>query len=184
MDFDPPSRSHHLSSSDNDAENEADKMSLDDACSSSECPDEEEAVLDDELGDVTDEEDWASIGAAALRRAQGSLPLQMQQQPQQQQQQQHRQHGGGGRNTHLSARSYSKQDQDWGRGGGAGGAGGGPAKEALAKSMPGFGFQPAFSQLQPLQQQGQGQLWGGFGDMVEDSQEREAIEALVRLSSV
>lgn len=52
-------------------EHEADKMSLDgedgrEYCSSSEAPDE---MQDDEFdeGDVTDEEDWAQIGADALR---------------------------------------------------------------------------------------------------------------------
>lgn len=50
---------------------EADKMSLDledqGYCSSSEAP--EDASLDDDIGDgdVTDEEDWQQIGAAALR---------------------------------------------------------------------------------------------------------------------
>lgn len=52
-------------------EHEADKMSLDgddhEYCSSSEAPDEE--IPDEDWGeeDVTDEEDWAQIGAAALR---------------------------------------------------------------------------------------------------------------------
>lgn len=52
-------------------EDEADKMSLDEEgneyCSSSEAPDNE--IADDDWGeeDVTDEEDWAQIGADALR---------------------------------------------------------------------------------------------------------------------
>ena len=52
-------------------EHEADKMSLDgrddEYCSSSEAP--EDVYMDGDLGegDVTDEEDWAAIGAAALR---------------------------------------------------------------------------------------------------------------------
>jgi len=55
-------------------ENEADKMSLDgrdDGYASSET---QESLMDEDLGDgdVTDEEDWASIGAAALRAR--SLP--------------------------------------------------------------------------------------------------------------
>jgi hypothetical protein len=43
-------------------EHEADKMSLDgdESCSSSEAPDDA-AVLDEDIGDVTDEEDWANI---------------------------------------------------------------------------------------------------------------------------
>lgn len=46
-------------------ENEADKMSLDGSCSSSD-PQSEDEDMDD---DVTDEEDWAAVGAAALRAA-------------------------------------------------------------------------------------------------------------------
>ena len=55
-------------------EHEADKMSLDGvgSCSSSDSLDDD-PMLDDDYDDVTDEEDWASIGAAALR--QGSFPL-------------------------------------------------------------------------------------------------------------
>ena len=55
-------------------EHEADKMSLDgvDSCSSSDLP-EDDLATGHGFDDVTDEEDWASIGAAALR--QGSFPL-------------------------------------------------------------------------------------------------------------
>lgn len=51
-------------------ENEADKMSLDgdESCSSSEASDEDE-VMEDDPDDVTDDEDWAALGAAALRSA-------------------------------------------------------------------------------------------------------------------
>ena len=77
-----------------EAETEADKMSLDsppaslsssseeeESCSSSECPgDNEDGRVgtgrdgdgDEDVGDVTDEEDWARIGARALRM--GSAP--------------------------------------------------------------------------------------------------------------
>lgn len=54
-------------------DHEADKMSLDNdgSCSSSEAPEEEGPNVDDDgdMGDVTDEEDWAKIGAVALRQA-------------------------------------------------------------------------------------------------------------------
>ena len=40
-------------------------MSMSGSASCSEAP--EDAFLDDDAGEVTDEEDWASIGAAALR---------------------------------------------------------------------------------------------------------------------
>lgn len=54
-------------------EHEADQMSLDEdgSGSSLESP-ADTPVQEDDVGDVTDEEDWASIGAAALR--QGVLP--------------------------------------------------------------------------------------------------------------
>jgi hypothetical protein len=54
-------------------ENEADKMSLDGSASAScsEAPDDDLAMTDDPE-DVTDDEDWAAIGAAALRA--GSYP--------------------------------------------------------------------------------------------------------------
>ncbi len=127
-------------------EHEADKMSMDwsKSCSSSEAPDEG-PVLDEDLGDETDEEDWAGIGAAALR--QGFHPR-----------------SGGGRKN-LSAPVYSRE------------RGGGPALSTLAKSMPLTHNHPRpqgysiFSHLD------------GFS-VGSDSQEREAIEALVRLSSV
>ncbi|KAI9824138.1 MAG: DNA-binding proteins Bright/BRCAA1/RBP1 and proteins containing BRIGHT domain [Phylliscum demangeonii] len=49
---------------------EADKMSLDErSCSSSSEAMEEEATADDDPDDVTDDEDWAGMGAAALRQA-------------------------------------------------------------------------------------------------------------------
>jgi hypothetical protein len=95
-------------------EHEADKMSLDgdgrDYCSSSEAPDDA-AVPDDEWddGDVTDEEDWARIGAAALRAR--SL------------------NGGGGfiHSNHFAVHSKKQRPP----------ARGGPASSALAKSVPG-----------------------------------------------
>src|SRR5690606_7861509 len=51
------------------AENEADKMSLDGSASAScsEAPDDDMATRDDDPEDLTDDEDWAAIGAAALR---------------------------------------------------------------------------------------------------------------------
>jgi len=49
-------------------ENEADKMSLDESASAScsEAPDDD-VEMDDDPEDATDDEDWAAIGAAALR---------------------------------------------------------------------------------------------------------------------
>lgn len=136
-------------------EDEADKMSLDgdESCSSSEAPDDG-PILDEDVGDVTDEEDWAHIGAAALR--QGSYPTAT---------------SGGGRNhnnsqlsTHLFAKDRS---------------GGGPASSALAKSMP----MPSVYNSQQLQDYAGFSQMDGFG-IGSDLQEREAVEALLRLSSV
>ncbi|KAL4922706.1 putative Sin3 binding protein-domain-containing protein [Aspergillus aurantiobrunneus] len=116
-------------------EHEADKMSLDgidrDYCSSSPAPDDE--VQDEDWGeeDITDEEDWAQIGAAELRARSMN--------------------GGGG---FVNGRHPSQLH------------GGGPASSSLAKSAP---------RGVPIQQ---------LGFSVPDSQERAAVEALLRLGSI
>lgn len=58
-------------------ENEADKMSMDGSASAScsEAPDDDVAMNDDPE-DVTDDEDWAAVGAAALRAASYSTSAQ------------------------------------------------------------------------------------------------------------
>ncbi|KAI5465540.1 putative Sin3 binding protein-domain-containing protein [Mariannaea sp. PMI_226] len=62
----------HFSHDDQDdismEENEADRMSMDGSASAScsEAPDDD-AVMNDDPEDVTDDEDWAAVGAAALR---------------------------------------------------------------------------------------------------------------------
>ena len=93
-------------------EHEADKMSIDGAesCSSSEPP-EDDQIPEQGFDDVTDEEDWASIGAAALR--QGSFPLK----------------SGPGRPQ--PNRTFPPQFDPKSRG-----RGGGPPSSILAKSMP------------------------------------------------
>jgi hypothetical protein len=116
-------------------EHEADKMSLDgidrDYCSSSPAPDDE--IPDGDWGeeDITDEEDWAQIGAAELRARSMN--------------------GGGG---FVSGRHPPQLH------------GGGPASSSLAKSAP---------RATPIQQ---------LGFSVPDSQERAAVEALLRLGSM
>lgn len=52
-------------------ETEADKMSMDGSASAScsEAPDDDDVVMNDDPEDVTDDEDWATVGAAALRAA-------------------------------------------------------------------------------------------------------------------
>ncbi|CZR54387.1 related to STB3 SIN3 protein-binding protein [Phialocephala subalpina] len=124
-------------------ENEADKMSLDgdESCSSSEAPpDGEEMEMGDDPEDLTDDEDWAAVGAAALREASYS--------------------NSGPRRNFLSSGIYT--------GGSRGG--GGPSHSTLAKSVPMHIQRPNFD-------------FSAFG-MTSDSQEREAVEALLRLGSV
>ena len=117
-------------------ENEADKMSLDGdaSCSSSEAVPEDEPMEDDPE-DMTDDEDWAAVGAAALRAASYSA-------------------SGSGRNF-LTSRA-------------------GGTSLSLAKSVP---LRPS-----PHHQPNTFDL-SAFG-MTSDFQEREAIEALLRLGSV
>ena len=118
-------------------EHEADKMSLDGdaSCSSSEAPPEDE-IMDDDPDDMTDEEDWAALGASALRAASYSA-------------------SGPNRSFLASV-----------------GNGGGPSLSTLAKSAP-LG-NPQLSNNYDLL---------AFG-MTSDSQERDAIEALLKLGSV
>lgn len=146
------------------AGHEADNMSLDgdSSCSSSE-PADDTPVVEDDIGDVTDEEDWASIGAAALR--QGSFP---------------RGPGGG--------RAASRQPYPMHLDPKARRRGGGPPISMLAKSMPMSRAPVMRKNPQPPIAHDPGHCpaslvpEGDFGSS--DLQEREAIEALVRLSSV
>ena len=124
-------------------EDAADKMSLDgnESCSSSEAPEEEDEIMGDDPDDVTDDEDWAALGAAALRSASYSA---------------------SGPNSNLyPGRTHG---------------GGGPSLSTMAKSVP---LRPAF----PSTQQPKNLDFSAYG-MTSDSQEREAIEALLRLGSV
>ncbi|KAI1762496.1 putative Sin3 binding protein-domain-containing protein [Hypoxylon sp. FL1150] len=93
-------RSAAFSHDDRDAnmmENEADKMSLDSldgpaSASCSSAPDDEDMVMNDDPEDATDDEDWAAMGAAALRAASYSSPKEARQ--------------GAGTN-HLSSRVHN-----------------------------------------------------------------------------
>ncbi|KAH8673638.1 putative Sin3 binding protein-domain-containing protein [Xylariales sp. PMI_506] len=65
-------------------ENEADKMSLDSldgpaSASCSEAPDDDDMVMNDDPEDATDDEDWAAVGAAALRAGSYSSPAEARQ---------------------------------------------------------------------------------------------------------
>lgn len=142
---------------------EIDRMSLDDPCSSSEAPTdiEDEMLNGDDSEDMTDDEDWAAVGAAALRQHsyQGSAPL-----------------GSGsfgGRGGQLrvqhvytgGSRSYSYAGQ-----------GGGVGAEVRPKqpvSLLSFQKRPAPTPLSRSSLM-----------VVEDRQERDAVEALMRLGSV
>ena len=61
---------------DNMLEHEADKMSLDGSgsASCSEAPDGDDVAMNDDPEDLTDEEDWAAVGAAALRASSYQAP--------------------------------------------------------------------------------------------------------------
>lgn len=122
-------------------ENEADKMSLDGSCSSSEEETPEDEIMDDDPDDVTDDEDWAAVGAAALRANSYSA--------------------SGPRKSLLSSHLYNGGTR----------SGGGPSLTTLAKSVPMRTALPNNFDL------------SAYG-MTSDSQEREAIEALLRLGSV
>lgn len=98
--------------------------------------------MGDDPEDITDDEDWAAVGAAALRQASYSA-------------------SGTGRNF-LSTHVYTAGSR----------SGGGPSYSAMGKSLP-----------LSTQQVQHNFDYSAFG-MASDSQEREAIEALLRLGSV
>lgn len=134
-------------------EHEADKMSLDGNddgyASSSEAP---EPLMDEDLGegDVTDEEDWASIGAAALRArsvpSAGRLP-------------------SGGGHLYQPIADYPTTSRNRSRASGT---------LALTNSVPAKAIPVHNISGFPLP----------AGVQVNNSQEREAIEALLRLGSM
>ncbi|KAL8928128.1 MAG: hypothetical protein Q9172_001038 [Xanthocarpia lactea] len=142
-------------------EHEADKMSLDGAGSyPSDPPNDMPRHLDD-LGEATDEEDWASIGAAALRQA--SFPL-----------------TGGSRifNNNL----YPPRPEPKSRGRGVG-----PRRTVLAKSVPITSYKTT-NHLQKSARPGARRESAGkslAGPEVDiDINDREAVEALLRLGSM
>ncbi|KAK3379383.1 putative Sin3 binding protein-domain-containing protein [Lasiosphaeria ovina] len=129
-------------------ENEADKMSWDGSgsASCSEAPDDD-VPMNDDPEDVTDEEDWAAVGAAALRASSYN--------PQ-----------SGNINNHDNNKLFPFNSIY--------NSGGGPrsfsANAGMARApqlSPNFNF-PA----------------SAFGAVASDAQEREAIEALIKLGSV
>lgn len=142
-------------------EHEADKMSLDDDCSSYDAPDVK-PLPNDDLDDVTDEEDWASIGAAALR--QGSFPRS----------------GGLMPTTQRHASHFDPNSR--GRGSGV------RPPIRVAKSMP-VTNSIMYNKRKQQQQHDAAHALMGFSPLPEngfagDAQDREAVEALLKLSSV
>ena len=141
-------------------EHEADKMSLDglDDSYSTSFPPNTRQVPEYDLDDVTDEEDWASIGAAALRQA--SYPF----------------NGGLIPTNHQR---YAQRANAKSRGRGAPGR----PPASTAKSMP--TTNRIMYNKQKQQQQAAHALME-FSPMLEgsDAQDREAVEALLKLSSV
>ncbi|KAL8932174.1 MAG: hypothetical protein Q9216_006936 [Gyalolechia sp. 2 TL-2023] len=142
-------------------EHEADKMSLDGAGSSSTPPNGVPTAPDD-LGDVTDEEDWASIGAAALRQA--SFPL-----------------TGGSRIFNNNLYPQRPDPKSRGRGRGAG-----LSRSVMARSVPITSYTTHLQQNAQPGAKHQHHLEvlpaGPEGDI--DSNDREAVEALLRLGSM
>ncbi|KAI4147244.1 MAG: hypothetical protein LQ341_001841 [Variospora aurantia] len=141
---------------------EADKMSLDGAGSCSSDPYNDVPPRLDDLEEATDEEDWASIGAAALRQA--SFPL-----------------TGGSRIFNNSLYPPRPDPKSRGRG----------HRSVLATSVPITSYtthlqqdaQPGPQHLQHQQQrQSNLPVAGPEGDI--DSNDREAVEALLRLGSM
>jgi hypothetical protein len=123
-------------------EHEADRMSMDGSASAScsEAPDDD-VVMNDDPEDVTDDEDWAAVGAAALRATSYSTSAQGP-----------NEHGALSSRIHAlggGLRSYSAT-----------------AGMARAPQLNNFGFS------------------GSALAVTSDAQEREAIEALLRLGSM
>ncbi|KAL8714182.1 MAG: hypothetical protein Q9220_001911 [cf. Caloplaca sp. 1 TL-2023] len=137
-------------------EHEADKMSLDGAgsCSSSDAP-RDVPMPPDDIGDVTDEEDWASIGAAALRQA--SFPL-----------------TGGSRIFNNSLYPPPPDPKSRGRGAGQ-------SRAVLAKSVPITSYKTTHHLQHYARPGAQPSLSGTREDI--DIDDREAVEALLRLGS-
>ncbi|KAL6713391.1 DNA-binding proteins Bright/BRCAA1/RBP1 and proteins containing BRIGHT domain [Lecanora helva] len=142
-------------------EHEADRMSLDgDEDSPPACKTRDQRKIITEDLDMTDEEDWASIGAAALR--QGSFPLSGGMMPTNQRYAPHR-----------DPRSRRRAA--------------GRTSSTMAYSVP--VTKTLMSNKKTQQQQDAARVLMGFSPLPEngfsgDAQDREAVEALLKLSSV
>jgi hypothetical protein len=125
---------------------EADKMSLDGSgsASCSEAPDDDMPRHNDDPEDATDDEDWAAVGAAALRAA--SYQARSNQEQQQSPFNPAYTLGGGGVRSFSTGMARAPQ---------------------LSPQPPTFNFSAS-----------------AMGAMASDAQEREAVEALLRLGSM
>lgn len=145
-------------------ENEADKMSLD---GSSPAISDDDSLTSDSEGDETEEEDWAAMGADALRKASVSTAASF----------------GVRRNYNLISIPGSIPEA---RTPSVYGSAGGARSSFLARSTPQYVRRPsAMSYTQHRSSIGQGSPNHGDTSMEIDqtSQERKAIEALLRMGS-
>ncbi|KAL1899424.1 DNA-binding proteins Bright/BRCAA1/RBP1 and proteins containing BRIGHT domain [Sporothrix stenoceras] len=144
----------------NVAEDEADRMSMDDdedgpaSASCSEAPDED-MMMDDDPDDLTDDEDWGAVGAAALRAESYSNSAAA---------------GRFGSPMFMSSRPYGS----FSMGKFAGTAG----------SRTHFSFSASARDTSPQQQTTLAATGFSAFQGASDEQEREAIEGLLRLGSV
>ncbi|KAK3944635.1 putative Sin3 binding protein-domain-containing protein [Diplogelasinospora grovesii] len=130
-------------------DHEADKMSMDGSASAScsEAPDDDDVEMGDDPEDATDDEDWAAVGAAALRAS--SYQAQV------------HQHFPNSFNNNKNNNVYTS-------------SGGGPRSFSASTGMaraPSFQF-------------GNFDFSSSALAVTSDAQEREAVEALLRLGSV
>jgi hypothetical protein len=147
-------------------ENEADKMSLD---GSSPAISEDDSLSSDSEGDETEEEDWAAMGADALRKA--SLPATAS--------------PGARRNYNLMSIPGSLHDA---RTSSIYGSAGGARSSLLTRSTPQFVRRPPAMTTKSSQHRGSvNKVPFGHAatpmEIDQTSQEREAIEALLRMGS-
>jgi hypothetical protein len=145
-------------------ENEADKMSLD---GSSSAMSEDDSQMSDSEGDETEEEDWAAMGADALRKASISTTASP----------------GARKNYNLMSIPGSLHDA---RTPSVYGSVGGARSSFVARSTPQFVRRPsAMSYTQHRSSVSQRPPGQGTTPMEIDQtvQEREAIEALLRMGS-
>lgn len=144
-------------------ENEADKMSLDGSSAVS----DDDSLISDSEGDETEEEDWAAIGPDALRKASVSTAASF----------------GVRRNYNLISIPGSLHEA---RTPSIYGSAGGARSSFLTKATPQFSRRPSamsYSQQRSSISQAPPIHGNTAMDIDQTSQEREAIEALLRMGS-